>query len=368
MRNLFNRSAVIILVGFILVGGCDKKEDPAGNGSGDKTPAPNAPVVETPAVKAPVVETPVVVEPANLGDKAASLEGLKILKGKPVSFEDGKVYVVEFWATWCGPCLTSIPHLTEVQKKYKDKGVTIIGITNENDIDKVKAFVSDQGEKMDYTVAVDADRKVSDGYMKAYAQRGIPTAFIVDQKGNVAWVGHPMGGLDEILGKVVDGTFDLEAFAKEKAEKEAAAAAVRQLFTEYFSARIAGSSNEETRAIAEKIFELNDPMILNELAWRIMTTNDVDETKRDYETALKAVSKANADTDSKNPSIMDTYAVALSKTGKLKEAIVIIQKALELAGDNERMKAYFNKQLEKYQKELAEKVADVPDIPATPEI
>jgi len=185
MKNSLNRYFAVILTlivfGFVLVGGCDKKEDTPPKATDSKAAA------------------------AKLGDKAASLDGIKYIKGDPVSFEEGKVYVVEFWATWCPPCRTSIPHLTEVQKKYKDKGVTVIGITNEKDIEKVKTFVTEQGDKMDYTVAVDAERKVSEGYMKAYAQRGIPAAFIVDKKGNVAWVGHPMGKLDEELNKAVSG-------------------------------------------------------------------------------------------------------------------------------------------------------------------
>jgi thiol-disulfide isomerase/thioredoxin len=57
------------------------------------------------------------------------LKVAKWIKGKPVQrFEPGKVYVVEFWATWCGPCRRSIPHLTELAKKFKGK-VTFIGVS-----------------------------------------------------------------------------------------------------------------------------------------------------------------------------------------------------------------------------------------------
>ena len=70
--------------------------------------------------------------PTKLGDPAYPLVGLTFVKGEPVEFTPGKVYVVEFWATWCPPCKDSIPHLTELSKKYEDQGVVIIGITNEN--------------------------------------------------------------------------------------------------------------------------------------------------------------------------------------------------------------------------------------------
>ena len=69
---------------------------------------------------------------AKLGDPAAPLSIKEWVKGKPVDVKDGKnIYVVEFWATWCGPCRTSIPHLTELQKKFKDKGVVFVGVSDE---------------------------------------------------------------------------------------------------------------------------------------------------------------------------------------------------------------------------------------------
>ena len=99
---------------------------------------------------------------AKLGDPAAKLEISEWVKGKPVDLaklKGKKVAVVEFWATWCPPCRTSIPHLTEMQKKYK-KDVVFIGVSKE-DAKTVKPFVEKYGDTMNYTVAVDKDGKTS---------------------------------------------------------------------------------------------------------------------------------------------------------------------------------------------------------------
>ncbi|HEU5068930.1 MAG TPA: TlpA disulfide reductase family protein [Verrucomicrobiae bacterium] len=141
---------------------------------------------------------------AQIGDPAAPLNIATWVKGKPVDLAEAKgrkIVVVEFWATWCGPCRVSIPHLTELQKKFADRGVVFVGVSDE-DAATVKPFVDQMGDQMNYTVAVDNNRQTSQGYMDAYNQNGIPTAFVVDRDGKVAWLGHPMGDLEKVLDKL----------------------------------------------------------------------------------------------------------------------------------------------------------------------
>jgi thiol-disulfide isomerase/thioredoxin len=165
------------------------------------------------------------------GSPAPALTVGAFVKGQPVrKFEKGKIYVVEFWATWCGPCRQSIPHLSALQKKYPQ--VTMIGVSVwENDQKDVKPFLAEMGSKMAYRVATDLvparadsrDGKMATGWMKAAGQTGVPSAFIVDGSGTIAWVGHPME-MDEPLAKVVAGTWNVKAAAAarraERAEKE----------------------------------------------------------------------------------------------------------------------------------------------------
>ncbi len=153
-----------------------------------------------------------------LGDVAAPLQISEWIKGAPVDLASGKgktIFVVEFWATWCPPCRASIPHLSGLQKKFKDNNIVFVGISDE-DAATVKPFVEKMGDKMDYTVALDKGKKTSAAYMEAFGIGGIPHAFVVDKGGRIIWQGHPMAELEETLQKVVDGKYDL-AVAKKQA-------------------------------------------------------------------------------------------------------------------------------------------------------
>jgi thiol-disulfide isomerase/thioredoxin len=147
-----------------------------------------------------------------VGDPAPKLQTGKWVQGEPVkSFEKGKAYIVEFWATWCPPCRASIPHLNEIYLKYKDKGLVVIGqnVSEQND-SGVAAFVKKMGDKMTYRVALDDKQSSPEGqmsktWMEAAGQNGIPTAFLVDTKGNIAWIGHPMSLKEQVLENVLSG-------------------------------------------------------------------------------------------------------------------------------------------------------------------
>jgi tetratricopeptide (TPR) repeat protein len=91
-----------------------------------------------------------------VGDEAPAISVSNWVKGDPVDrLDPKKTYFVEFWATWCEACRLTIPHLTELQKKYKGKGVTIIGVSVDQNQNAVMPFVEKMGDKMNYTIAID---------------------------------------------------------------------------------------------------------------------------------------------------------------------------------------------------------------------
>ena len=283
----------------------------------------------------------------HFGKPAAPLNGLQWIKGQPVQMKKGSVYIVEFWATWCGPCLTSIPHLTELQERFKDKGVTIIGISNETAA-AVKPFVNQQAEKMNYTVAIDPGRQVARGYMNAFNVGGIPHAFVVGREGNFLWHGHPMAGMDAVLEKVAADGFDAATFAAKNAAEEKEQARLSRLYKQYF-ATVDRDTAGAAKAGAEIVDGSTNSMMLNAFAWKILT--DLAEQNRDLDLARRAALKAVELTDEQNAAVLDTYALALYEQGKkyVEQAVNYQKKAVALTEKDGRMRQGLQKALERYE-------------------
>lgn len=162
---------------------------------------------------------PALAADLTIGSPAPALAVVKWYKGRPVTtFHKGKTYVVEFWATWCGPCKESIPHLTELAKKNTD--VTFIGVSiwEDDNGTKIADFVKEMGDKMDYHVGYSSNKGgMAKSWMLAAGQTGIPTSFVV-KNGTIEWIGHPMA-LEKPLAEIKAGTFDRAAF-KAKFDKQ----------------------------------------------------------------------------------------------------------------------------------------------------
>jgi peroxiredoxin len=120
-----------------------------------------------------------------INEKAPAFSLLDV-DGKPVSLESlkGKVVVVDFWATWCGPCISSFPGMQKVVAKYeKDESVKLLFIdTWQSETDKV-ATVKNFMNGKPYTFHVLMDEK--DEVVKSFGVSGIPTKFVIDKNGNI---------------------------------------------------------------------------------------------------------------------------------------------------------------------------------------
>ena len=161
----------------------------------------------------------------DVGDKAPATRPKTQIKGEAVkSFEKGKLYIFECWATWCPPCVASIPHLNELNQKMGPKGVVITGVNvwegekSPEAAKKVKDFVKEQGDKMSYAIAIGGEKFLRD-WLEAAKVNGIPHAFVINGDGVIVWMGHPMQLNEKMLGDFLTGTKTPEP-EKNKSEKK----------------------------------------------------------------------------------------------------------------------------------------------------
>jgi thiol-disulfide isomerase/thioredoxin len=192
-----------------------------------------------------------------VGDPAPRIRVERWVKGKPVtSFEKGKVYVVEFWATWCPPCREWIPHLNQMQQdnpevifmavasRERGEGATTLDLDPR--LGGVQKFVADQGDNMSYRVGFERDRVMYNAWMEATGSTGIPHVFIVDHEGKLGFIGHPWE---------MEASFKKILKAAAKAEKEAAKKATDKTK----AAETPGRSADKTPAKADPKPKDGDP-------------------------------------------------------------------------------------------------------------
>lgn len=321
-----------------------------------------------------------------IGSKAPELKIADWVTGDPIkALEADKVHVVEFWATWCGPCRATMPHLSKLQEEYGD--VKFVGITDE-DRDTVEGFLGEEQEAgklwkevITYRLAIDEDQATNKAYMMAAGEQGIPTAFIVGRDGNIEWIGHP-ASMDEPLKKIVAGEWDRDAAIAERAtaaKMNALASDLQNLFQggkwdealaklDEFE-KASGASAQVTMfrmAIlqaagrpmdaAAQVTKLIDQswdnaMGLNEIAWGIAIGKSIGNMEQAERAAIRAAEL----TSHSEASILDTLARVYYEKGDLDKAIEWQQKAVD---KNSSSNPDIAAALTKYQDEKAGKSSE----------
>ncbi len=211
----------------------------------------------------------------NIGDPAPEIKFSKWLKGTPVrDYKGERLYVLEFWATWCGPCIAAMPHLSELATKYKDQA-TFIGVNVMEKVDgkpyeaalpKVTRFVKSSANRMSYDVIVDNNAQdMHNLWLKPAGISGIPTTFIV-KNGKIVWIGHPIK-LDSVMDPIIAGTFDLAAYKKKyESRHEATTKMVNDMRRATEAVKSAAAAKD-----FDKAFQLVDESIKEQpILWMVM--------------------------------------------------------------------------------------------------
>jgi thiol-disulfide isomerase/thioredoxin len=312
-----------------------------------------------------------------IGDPAPKLQVASWVQGEPVkAFEPGKMYVVEFWATWCAPCRASIPHINDLYQEFKDRGAVVIGQdVMEDDDNAVAPFVKKMGTNMTYRVALDDKSKDSDGamqttWLKAAGLEGIPNAVIINKKGVVAWMGHPMEITKKLLEDILTDHYDVAKAAVDYQKEQANQAQISILSVKLDDA-VDAAKWDEANAAVDEIAKLlppdspspqmvrvqillrqkkyddayrlagaisdthqDDALAQTSLAWTLVTRPELE--KRDLPLAEKIAERANTAAKGKNADVLDTLARIQFMNGKKQAAIATEQKAVDVADSDTR--------------------------------
>ena len=318
----------------------------------------------------------------SVGDAAPGLDIEEWVTGQDVSITGGQVFVVVFWATTSAPSRAAMPHLSGLQDRFGDEGLTVVGISAEDGgADLVKPFVIAQGKKMRFPVGVDRRRSTSRAWSKAAGIDDLPVAFIVDRKGKIAFIGDPRPKRDtgiemvRILGKVLRGRFDpvLEKSAKPmlvSARSHRKSRTWRMAMKQYdevidlsptvfadvalerFEMMLVDMNDAKgaylyARETLVGDFFAGDQEGLRMLAEKIATDHRIDTGARDLDLAIEAARSAVRLTGEAVPASQATLALIHFHRGEIDDAIRRQKKAWMLA--RPRSKAELKSVLKSYQ-------------------
>jgi thiol-disulfide isomerase/thioredoxin len=296
-------------------------------------------------------------------------------------FEKGKVYVLDFWATWCGGCIASFHHISTIADKYKGR-VSFTSVDTYEEFEDLKgkdpsSAIKDflntpPGEKLTLPVCVDGPtRGMWDAWIKTIRRNGLPTTYVIDQEGKIAWVDVNLDHLDWVLSQVLAKTWDRDKAAavmqhrdslegilfallrskkpdKTKDWKTLLAAAEadekqfpdrKDAFVFYEFWPLLETNPEKVADVLERMTAdpLTKTINLSDAAGLALRKNNL--SAETYEAIVKAEEKLllyeypEMGYGGKNVSVYEELALAYDKAGEHGKAVAAIEQAIALAND-----------------------------------
>jgi thiol-disulfide isomerase/thioredoxin len=406
-----------LLVVSPLFAGCDGRA-PSVPAGGAAAPAAAAPAPEPEPAESRPAE-PRVPGRLLVGDPAPALSASRWFRGEPrENVTPGAVTLVEFWATWCGPCVRAMPHISDLAEELSEAGFEVIGVSMDRGpkaAELVEGFLERRAEIARFDVLLD-DGGMSDRWFAAAGQSGIPCSMLVGRDGRLAWIGNPLeldaAGVpmvEVVARQLLEGTYDTSASLRAIDEALAAesAAAERDAEANRLSAEMAASwakgdrrgsldiadrliamDPEANRDLAARkvevlLYELREPAEAMEAARGFIEgpyrgdapflltvaaqfSGPLDPGPEGRAFALDAAHQAVAMTDGTEPAPLAVLAEAQFVSGDRAGAVGTMQGLLILIGADDPARSTYELILERYQRSRGPAPADADGPDASP--
>ncbi|MBS1718665.1 MAG: TlpA family protein disulfide reductase [Armatimonadetes bacterium] len=273
----------------------------------------------------------------SLGSPAPALAIQKWLKGQPIqSFDKDHVYLIEFWATWCGPCMNAIHHLSALQKQYGPKGLEVISIAAPdrygNDLPTIKKCIKEHDAKMAYRIAFDAESEKAymgvfrgqtiHRYMAAANWQQYPVSFVVDKAGKVVFIGIPSLA-DGVIEEALRGPVDVTKRAQELAVYKQSEDKINDYFSLFNAKKF-----EEANALAHQLIDgpFKSDAKMNWLIGNAIVDVLNDVPNPDMALAERCINMAVQATRGNDVNMNASLACLKFRQGKKAEAIALMRK------------------------------------------
>jgi len=255
---------------------------------------------------------------------------------------DGNVYVLDFWATWCAPCIAGFPAISELQERHQSDDVVVVAVSDEPR-DTVVSFMDKndgaQRERMRFTVATDPDQSTRKELLEAASRYSLPQTIIIGRTGEIEWGGHPkLDDVDAALDAYLAGTLDRDAWRATFEERLASETSLADLV-----------KAKRWRDAASKA--AGNPEDLTKIAFAI--TLEKDEAARDMAYAEELATQANDATGGTFPFTLHTLAAIRADQERWDEAVALQKKAVELEPADGSWAGFYKGTLERYEKAAA---------------
>ena len=258
---------------------------------------------------------------------------------------DGAIYVIDFWATWCAPCIAGFPEISELQEQYAADGVIVVALSDEP-LETVEPFLAKpfkggtHSDRMRFTIATDPDASVRIGVLEAMSEYSIPQTVVIDRDGAIVWIGHPkVDDLPGVLEQVVAGSWDPAPWR------------------ETFEARLTAGDDFEELIAAQRWDDAvaaagDDWEKLNQIAWTITLNAEGKIRNRDVGLAADLAARAFDLSDETQAFPLHVLGMIAFEQGEVARAVELERRALELEPEDGAWIGYYTSTLKRYEAAL----------------